>query len=124
MLDPYAAERPAQHAALRRWKALDWPNVYPKQDCALWAEISAKSAPMFCPVCRDDDNLWSDRYDNGTWLCRSCNTEFVTPRWIRWMEGQVEVDEDAIERQAALDQAAEWETPTEAEVDDYLSSLD
>ena len=98
-----------------------------KQDCARWAEICAKSAPLLCPVCRDDDNLWSDHYDNGTWLCRSCNTEFVTPRWIRWMEGQV-VDEDTLEREAALDQAAEWEKrgemPTEEEIDNYLSSLD
>ena len=38
------------------------------------------------------------------------------------------MDEDALERQAALDQAAEWEKrgemPTEDEVDAYLASLD
>jgi len=64
-----------------------------KEDCARWAEISAKSCPLLCPVCRDDDNMWMDKDDNGVWLCHSCGTEFVTPRWIRWMEGQV-VDED------------------------------
>jgi len=89
MTDPYAAERPAQRAARERWQGLDWPNVYPKQDCASWAEISAKSCPLLCPVCRDDDNMWMDKDGNGVWLCHSCGTEFVTPRWIRWMEGQI-----------------------------------
>lgn len=30
--DPYKKERPAQHAALRRWQSLKYPDVYPQHN--------------------------------------------------------------------------------------------
>ena len=56
-------------------------------DCEAWTEIIAKSAPLLCPVCHDDEHMYSD--DDGVWTCHSCATEFVTPNWLRWMETQV-----------------------------------